>query len=124
MEQNPDEATRGLLAGRAELLQRATPHPGEQQSILATIERRFDRAPLSSRDAAVQDLSSVFHAKQRATMKRRPRKAARDQPSDPHTLALYEGRHQQTTDVTVGGLDSWRRAAAMTIRAAARWRQA
>jgi hypothetical protein len=64
MEQNPDEATRGLLAGRPELLQRATPHPGEQQSILATIERRFDLAPLSSRDAAVQDLSSVFHVKQ------------------------------------------------------------
>jgi hypothetical protein len=40
------------------------PHPGEQQSILATIERRFDLAPLSSRDAAVHDLSSVFHAKQ------------------------------------------------------------
>jgi acid phosphatase len=32
-------------------------------SILATIERRFDLAPLSSRDAAVHDLSSVFHAK-------------------------------------------------------------
>jgi phospholipase C len=32
-------------------------------SIAATIERRFDLAPLSSRDAAVQDLSSVFHAK-------------------------------------------------------------
>jgi hypothetical protein len=33
-------------------------------SIAATIERRFDLAPLSSRDAAVRDLSSVFHAKQ------------------------------------------------------------
>jgi acid phosphatase len=33
-------------------------------SILATIERRFDLAPLSSRDAAVHDLSRVFHAKQ------------------------------------------------------------
>jgi acid phosphatase len=32
-------------------------------SILATIERRFDLAPLSSRDAAVHDLSGVFHAK-------------------------------------------------------------
>jgi acid phosphatase len=32
-------------------------------SILATIERRFGLAPLSSRDAAVRDLSSVFHAK-------------------------------------------------------------
>jgi acid phosphatase len=32
-------------------------------SILATIERRFDLAPLSSRDAAVHDLSSVFRAK-------------------------------------------------------------
>ena len=32
-------------------------------SILATIERRFDLAPLSSRDAAVHDLSRVFHAK-------------------------------------------------------------
>jgi acid phosphatase len=35
-------------------------------SILATIERRFDLAPLSSRDAAVHDLSRVFHAKQSA----------------------------------------------------------
>jgi acid phosphatase len=33
-------------------------------SILATIERRFDLAPLSSRDAAVHDLSGVFQAKQ------------------------------------------------------------
>jgi phospholipase C len=33
-------------------------------SILATIERRFGLAPLSSRDAAVNDLSSVFDAKQ------------------------------------------------------------
>ncbi|HEX6673406.1 MAG TPA: alkaline phosphatase family protein [Actinomycetes bacterium] len=32
-------------------------------SILATIERRFGVAPLSSRDAAVHDLSSVFRAK-------------------------------------------------------------
>jgi acid phosphatase len=32
-------------------------------SIAATIERRFDLAPLSSRDAAVHDLSSVFHAR-------------------------------------------------------------
>jgi acid phosphatase len=32
-------------------------------SILATIERRFHLAPLSSRDAAVNDLSGVFHAK-------------------------------------------------------------
>ena len=32
-------------------------------SILATIERRFGLAPLSSRDAAVHDLSRVFHAK-------------------------------------------------------------
>jgi hypothetical protein len=32
-------------------------------SIAATIERRFALAPLSSRDAAVHDLSSVFHAK-------------------------------------------------------------
>jgi acid phosphatase len=35
-------------------------------SIAATIERRFDLAPLSSRDAAVHDLSRVFHAKQSA----------------------------------------------------------
>jgi phospholipase C len=35
-------------------------------SILATIERRFDLAPLSSRDAAVHDLSRVFHAKKPA----------------------------------------------------------
>ena len=33
-------------------------------SILATIEHRFDLAPLSSRDAAVNDLSNVFDAKQ------------------------------------------------------------
>jgi acid phosphatase len=32
-------------------------------SILATIEQRFGLAPLSSRDAAVRDLSSVFDAK-------------------------------------------------------------
>jgi phospholipase C len=32
-------------------------------SIAATIERRFDLAPLSTRDAAVHDLSSVFHAR-------------------------------------------------------------
>ena len=32
-------------------------------SVLATIERRFDLAPLSDRDAAVRDLSSVFNAK-------------------------------------------------------------
>jgi acid phosphatase len=31
-------------------------------SIVATIERRFDLEPLSSRDAAVRDLSSVFRA--------------------------------------------------------------
>jgi acid phosphatase len=31
-------------------------------SIVATIERRFDLKPLSSRDAAVKDLSSVFRA--------------------------------------------------------------
>jgi phospholipase C len=33
-------------------------------SILATIERRYGLAPLSSRDAAVNDLSSVFDAKE------------------------------------------------------------
>jgi acid phosphatase len=32
-------------------------------SILATIERRFHLRPLSARDAAVHDLSSVFHAR-------------------------------------------------------------
>ena len=32
-------------------------------SILSTIEHRFDVAPLSSRDAAVSDMSSVFDAK-------------------------------------------------------------
>jgi phospholipase C len=32
-------------------------------SILATIERRFGLAPLTSRDAAVNDLSNVFAAK-------------------------------------------------------------
>jgi phospholipase C len=31
-------------------------------SIVATIERRFDLDPLGSRDAAVNDLSSVFRA--------------------------------------------------------------
>jgi Phosphoesterase family len=36
----------------------------DTSSILATIERRFDHQPLSSRDAAVHDLSRVFHAKQ------------------------------------------------------------
>jgi acid phosphatase len=40
-------------------------HTGyDTTSILATIERRFDLAPLSSRDAAVHDLSAVFHAKE------------------------------------------------------------
>jgi acid phosphatase len=33
-------------------------------SILATIERRWDLAPLGTRDAAVNDLSNVFNAKQ------------------------------------------------------------
>jgi len=33
-------------------------------SILATIERRFGIAPLSSRDAAVNDLSNALEAKQ------------------------------------------------------------
>ena len=33
-------------------------------SILATIERRFGLAPLGTRDAAVNDLSNVFAAKQ------------------------------------------------------------
>jgi phospholipase C len=33
-------------------------------SILATIERRFGLAPLSTRDAKVNDLSEVFEAKQ------------------------------------------------------------
>jgi acid phosphatase len=32
-------------------------------SILATIEHRFDLAPLTSRDASVADLSSAFHAR-------------------------------------------------------------
>jgi acid phosphatase len=32
-------------------------------SVLATIERRFHLRPLSTRDAAVHDLSSVFHAR-------------------------------------------------------------
>jgi phospholipase C len=34
-------------------------------SILATIERRFGLKPLTSRDAAVNDLSNVFKAKSR-----------------------------------------------------------
>jgi len=34
-------------------------------SVLATIERRFDLQPLSTRDAAVRDLSSVFEARRR-----------------------------------------------------------
>jgi phospholipase C len=33
-------------------------------SILATIERRFGLAPLTSRDRAVNDLSNVFAAKE------------------------------------------------------------
>lgn len=33
-------------------------------SILATIEKRFGLAPLSSRDASVNDLSNVYHAKE------------------------------------------------------------
>jgi len=33
-------------------------------SILATIEKRYNLAPLGTRDAAVNDLSSVFSAKQ------------------------------------------------------------
>jgi len=32
-------------------------------SILATIEHRFGLAPLTSRDAAVNDLSTVFRAR-------------------------------------------------------------
>ena len=32
-------------------------------SILATIERRYDLAPLGTRDAAVNDLSKVFSAR-------------------------------------------------------------
>jgi phospholipase C len=32
-------------------------------SVLATIERRFDLSPVSSRDAAVRDLSTVFSAR-------------------------------------------------------------
>jgi hypothetical protein len=32
-------------------------------SIVATLEHRYGLAPLSSRDAAVRDLSSVFGAK-------------------------------------------------------------
>jgi acid phosphatase len=35
----------------------------DSTSIAATIERRFDLEPLSSRDEAVNDLSRVFHAK-------------------------------------------------------------
>ena len=38
-----------------------TPH--DTTSILATIERRFGLAPLTTRDAAVRDLSSVYSAK-------------------------------------------------------------
>jgi len=38
-------------------------------SILATIEQRFGLAPLSTRDAAVNDLSNVFEAKQVETEK-------------------------------------------------------
>jgi phospholipase C len=33
-------------------------------SIMATIEHRFGLAPVSSRDAAVNDLSSVFSARE------------------------------------------------------------
>ena len=38
-----------------------TPH--DTTSIIATIERRFNLAPLTSRDAQVADLSSVFDAR-------------------------------------------------------------
>jgi phospholipase C len=38
-------------------------------SILATIEERYGLAPLSSRDAAVHSLSSVFDAKQNEATK-------------------------------------------------------
>jgi len=37
--------------------------PSDTTSILATIERRFGLAPLTSRDAAVRDLSTVYDAK-------------------------------------------------------------
>ena len=36
---------------------------GYGRHLLATIERRYGLAPLSSRDAAVNDLSNVFAAK-------------------------------------------------------------
>ena len=38
--------------------------PYDTTSILATIERRYGLAPLSSRDAAVHDLSNVFDARE------------------------------------------------------------
>jgi len=37
--------------------------PHDTTSILATIERRFGLAPLGTRDAAVDDLFSVFHSR-------------------------------------------------------------
>lgn len=37
--------------------------PHDTTSILATIEHRFGLAPLGTRDAAVRDLSSVYHAR-------------------------------------------------------------
>ena len=37
--------------------------PYDTSSILATIERRYGLAPLTSRDAAVNDLSNVFDAR-------------------------------------------------------------
>ena len=38
-------------------------HPARHDSIMATIEHRFGLPPVSSRDAAVNDLSSVFSAR-------------------------------------------------------------
>ena len=45
--------------------------PYDTTSILATIERRYGLAPLSSRDAAVDDLSNVFDAREAKDVKTR-----------------------------------------------------
>jgi hypothetical protein len=56
--------SRGDHAGRIKCGATVDNAQYETTSVLATIERRFDLAPLSSRDAAVNDLSNVFQAKQ------------------------------------------------------------
>jgi hypothetical protein len=60
--------------------------PYDTASIAASIERRFDLPPLSSRDAAAHDLSSVFHAEStaRAVYAGRPMPTASPRRGVPH----------------------------------------